>query len=65
MICVNGENVEVKDGAILKDFLEEKGFQIQRIAVECNGSIVPKAEYDKHVLKDGDKLEVVNFVGGG
>lgn len=65
MICVNGENLEVREGISLKDFLLETGFMIERIAVECNGEIIPKAVYDKHKLNDGDKLEVVNFVGGG
>lgn len=65
MICVNGENLEVREGISLKDFLLENGFMIERIAVECNGEIIPKAVYDKHKLNDGDKLEVVNFVGGG
>lgn len=65
MICVNGKDMEVKPGTILKDFLLDNGFTIGRIAVECNGEIIPKAVYDKHLLNDGDKLEVVNFVGGG
>lgn len=35
------------------------------IAVECNGSIVPKTSYEEKLLEDGDSLEVVSFVGGG
>lgn len=37
----------------------------QRVAVELNEEIVPKAKYGETVLKDGDKVEVVRFVGGG
>ena len=37
----------------------------QHVAVELNEMIVPKAEYSKTVLKDGDTVEVVRFVGGG
>ncbi len=65
MIYVNGEKLEGKEGMSVTDLLDEKGFVIGRIAVECNGEILPKACYDKTVLKDNDKLEVVNFVGGG
>ena len=36
-----------------------------RIAVERNGDIVPKAQYDETMLCDGDVVEVVSFVGGG
>ena len=45
--------------------LEQEGYQMGRIAVECNGEIVPKAVYGEKILKDGDVLEVVSFVGGG
>lgn len=37
----------------------------KRIAVECNGEIVPKSQYSEIILKDGDQLEVVGAVGGG
>ena len=38
---------------------------MQRVAVEKNGEIVPKAEYSDTVLKNGDSIEIVSFVGGG
>ena len=41
------------------------GFRRDRIAVEINGEIIKKSDYDKTVLNDGDKIEVVSFVGGG
>ena len=46
-------------------YLEEASYDLARIAVECNGEIVPKRVYGETVLKDGDVLEVVSFVGGG
>ena len=42
--------------------LELKG---DRVAVELNGSIVPRAEWGNAALSDGDRLEIVHFVGGG
>ena len=39
--------------------------QVKRIAVELNGDILPKYSYSDTMLKDGDRLEVVTFVGGG
>ncbi|MEY8337574.1 sulfur carrier protein ThiS [Lachnospiraceae bacterium 62-35] len=65
MIFVNGKSAEYQKDMTLKEFLLEQGFVIERIAVECNGEIVPKAIYDKKILKEEDRLEVVNFVGGG
>ncbi len=64
MIQVNGKPVEA-EGKTLLDFLTENGYQKERIAVECNEEIVPKAEYGQKILKDGDVIEVVSFVGGG
>lgn len=64
MICINGADLN-KSEIKLSEYLSEKQLNLARIAVELNGDILPKAEYDKTVLKDGDKVEIVNFVGGG
>ena len=61
MICINGEKVE-KDEIKLSAYLEENGINPQRIAVELNGEILPKSQYSDTVLKDGDIIEIVNFV---
>ena len=45
--------------------LEQNQYQVKRIAVELNGDILPKYSYSDTMLKDGDRLEVVTFVGGG
>ena len=49
----------------MADYLEENNYQINRIAVEMNEEILPKYSYSETMLKDGDRLEVVTFVGGG
>lgn len=64
MICINGEIIE-KDKIALSSYLEENGINPQRIAVELNGEILPKSQYGNTALKDGDVVEIVNFVGGG
>ncbi|MGN0490708.1 sulfur carrier protein ThiS [Ruminococcus sp.] len=64
MICINGEKIE-KAEILLSAYLEENGINPQRIAVELNGEILPKAQYRDTVLKDGNVVEIVNFVGGG
>jgi len=47
------------------EYVSAKGYRTNRIAVERNGQIVPKSAYESTVIKDGDSLEVVSFVGGG
>lgn len=65
MVKVNGEVVENVAGLSLEDYLKKEDYTISRVAVELNGNIVSKAEYAKTMIAEGDKLEVVSFVGGG
>lgn len=62
MVRINGENTAA-DGRTLMEYLTEKEYPMKRIAVERNGDIVPKAEYERTILCDGDRVEIVSFVG--
>ncbi|MBO5007254.1 MAG: sulfur carrier protein ThiS [Clostridia bacterium] len=64
MVKINGEQLGI-DGYSMTEYLLSAGYDIKRVAVELNGNILPKADYDETLLKDGDSLEVVSFVGGG
>ena len=64
MVKINGKCIDA-DGLVLSDYLADCGFDVLKIAVEKNGSIVPKAQYADTILCDGDCIEVVSFVGGG
>lgn len=64
MVTINGED-KATDGMGLLDCLITWGYDPQRVAVERNGEIVPRATFGDVVLSDGDVLEVVQFVGGG
>lgn len=65
MITVNGEKLQYTGNIKLKQLLLQLGYSLELIAVECNDSIITKKQYDNTILKDGDCLEVVSFVGGG
>jgi len=64
-IVLNGEPVETADGATVETLLQQLGISRKRVAVELNADIVPKAGYERQLLSDGDKIEIVHFVGGG
>ncbi len=64
MVKINGKELNVA-GKTEAEYLVTTKYDPKRIAVECNGDIVPKAKYGETVLKDGDSVEVVSFVGGG
>ncbi len=64
MVKANGVELDIA-GKTVAEYIATTDYDSKRIAVECNGDIVFKSQYDVTVLKDGDSLEVVSFVGGG
>ena len=64
MVKINGEELNVA-GKTVTEYLATTSYDPKRIAIERNGDILPKSQYGDTVLKDGDTLEVVSFVGGG
>ena len=65
MITVNGKQIQLTSEMSVADYLEQNNYQINRIAVEMNEEILPNYSYSETMLKNGDRLEVVTFVGGG
>ncbi|MEQ1707082.1 MAG: sulfur carrier protein ThiS [Terricaulis sp.] len=64
-VTVNGEVREAPDSATLADLLASLGIESARVAVERNLEIAPKSLWTAITLADGDRLEIVQFVGGG
>ena len=64
-VVINGQRREVNQGTTVRGLVEELGFGDQRVAVERNREVVPRAQHATTMLADGDQLEVVTFVGGG
>jgi sulfur carrier protein len=67
-ITVNGQarGLEGLDGPVaLGLVVEALGLKADRVAVECNGEIAPRAEWGSVHVTEGDRLEIVHFVGGG
>jgi thiamine biosynthesis protein ThiS len=64
-VTVNGESTEMRDGGTVAELLVQLQIKREMVAVELNLDIVPKAAYDSLALKSGDKIEIVQFVGGG
>ena len=62
---VNGTPREVPDGATLADLLRLQGLSAEQVAVEVNRDVVPRAEHAARCMREGDRIEIVTFVGGG
>ncbi len=64
-IVVNGETRQIGEGSTVLLLLRELSLPETRVAVERNRSLVRKAEFADTVLGEGDRIEIVTFVGGG
>ena len=62
---LNGQPLTVPAPISLAQLVDRLGYTGKRIAVECNGEIVPRSRYGETALADGDRLEIVVAVGGG
>lgn len=63
-ILLNGDQKEV-DAATVAELVIELGLEKRMLAVERNLEVVPKSEYEKTELVEGDRIEVVHMIGGG
>ncbi len=64
-IILNGKEKDIVGQADLKNLIEQSCRDPQHVIAELNGTIVKNNQWQRQILKDGDTLELVNFVGGG
>ncbi|MFP6725402.1 MAG: sulfur carrier protein ThiS, partial [Alphaproteobacteria bacterium] len=64
-VVINGENREITSPITVTILLRDLGLDARKIALEHNLEIVPRSAYDKTLVSDGDRLEIVHFIGGG
>ena len=64
-LVINGKSVELDEVRTIEDLIRTRGLKTSLVAVEQNGTIVPRSEFATREVTEGDKLEIVHFVGGG
>ena len=64
-IILNGEKRKVSEGLTVLDLVQQLGFSAERLAVELNLQIIKREQWVTSKLKQGDRIEIVQFVGGG
>ena len=64
-VFVNGSETQVPDGLAIAGLIETLALKPERLAVELNRKIIRRSEWDSTRLSEGDKVEIVHFVGGG
>ena len=65
VVQVNGESREAAAGTTVRQLLDQLGLNAGRVAIEHNLQILGKTKWEETRVANGDKLEIVQFVGGG
>lgn len=65
MILVNGKEKEFPGTVTIREFLVLEDQKTDYVAVEQNEVIIPREQYDAVKIADGDRIEIVSFMGGG
>ena len=65
LIQVNGEQRGCRPNATVGDLLRELAIKTDRVAVELNLEIMDRKDFDHRSLKQGDRVEILSFIGGG
>ena len=64
-VFINGETKEISGTPSLAELIDQLDLPAARIAIELNRAVVRRSEWNNTVLQDGDRIEIVHFVGGG
>ncbi len=64
-LTINGETRSFESALTLAALIERLGLKLDRVAVEYNRALRPREQWAETLLADGDRLEIVQFVGGG
>ena len=64
-VFINGESKEISGTPSLAELIDQLDLPAARIAIELNRAVVRRSEWSSTMLQDGDRIEIVHFVGGG
>lgn len=64
-VYINGEASEAEDGMTLAALADRLGVDPRKVAMEVNLTIIPRSRYGETLISEGDKIEIVQFIGGG
>ena len=64
-ITLNGEKFTLETGSNIVTLIDKLDLNVDKLAIERNLEIVPKSKFAMTIIEEGDKLEIVHFIGGG
>lgn len=65
ILTINGQTKEYKEGTTIRDIIQDLDIENKVMASAVNMNVVKKDNWSNHILQDGDKIEFLQFVGGG
>lgn len=65
VVTINGQSEKIQDQMTVADMLEHRKVEPKQVAVEINEATVRSREYTRTLIRAGDRIEIVTFVGGG
>ena len=64
-ITLNGEKFTLETGSNIVNLIDKLDLDVDKLAIERNLEIIPKSKFAMTIIEEGDKLEIVHFIGGG
>jgi sulfur carrier protein len=64
-LIINGDPMEVPEKTTAAQLIEILALSNKRLAIEANLEIVPRSQFEEHIFQDGDRIEIVQAIGGG
>ena len=64
-ITLNREKITLETGSNIVNLIDKLDLDVDKLAIEKNLEIVPKSKFAMTIIEEGDKLEIVHFIGGG
>jgi len=64
-VTVNGNQIVIAEGSGIDELIKSLDLNPQKVAVEVNRKIIRRAHWDSTTISEGDRVEIVHFVGGG
>ena len=64
-ITLNGKKFNLETGSNIVNLIDKLDLDVDKLAIERNLEIVPKSKFAMTIIEEGDKLEIVHFIGGG
>lgn len=65
LVKVNGSETEIRDNSSVRELLQSRNLKNDRVIIELNGEIIRREQWESRIVNPGDRLEIIQIIGGG